>query len=217
MTRVLYIEASPRGADSFSSRVAGAFLDSYREAHPDHQVEHLPLFDIELPAFGSEGAGQKMAQIGSLMQGGSGIAATGEWAGVTAEIERLQRADKVLLSSPMWNFSIPYRLKHWIDLVCQPGLTFYVNARGEYVGLIEGRPLQLVLASGSPYAPRFPKPEDGTKADFQRAYLEHIGRFLGFTDIRVIKIEPTGMLSPADLERLLDERTAEAREAARTF
>lgn len=40
------------------------------------------------------------------------------------EIERLEGADKVLISSPMCNFSIPYRLKHYLDLVCQPGLSF---------------------------------------------------------------------------------------------
>ncbi|MFW6093677.1 MAG: FMN-dependent NADH-azoreductase [Pseudomonadota bacterium] len=217
MTNVLYIEASPRGETSFSSRVAEAFLASYREHHPEHHIEHLPLFDTELPAFGAEGAGQKMAQIADMMRGGGGIEAAGEWAGVMAEIERLKTADKVIVASPMWNFSIPYRLKHWIDLVCQPGLTFYVNAQGEYVGMIQDRPLQLVLASGSPYAPRFPELADGTKADFQRWYLEHIGRFLGFEDIRVIKIEPTGMLGPHELEDLLQRKKAEAAQAAAGF
>ena len=29
---------------------------------------------------------------------------------------RFSLADRVLISTPMWNFSIPYKLKHWIDL-----------------------------------------------------------------------------------------------------
>ena len=122
MARLLYIEGSPRGDSSSSSRVANAFVAAYKEANPDDEVEHLPLFDADLPAFTAEGAEQKMAQIVDMIQGGTGIEVTGEWAGVVQEIERLKRSDKVLISSPMWNFSIPYRLKHYFDLVCQPGL-----------------------------------------------------------------------------------------------
>lgn len=217
MTRLLYIEASPRGDASFSSRAAASFVEAYRRANPGHEIEHLALFDTELPAFSGEGAGQKMAQIADMVRGGHGIDPSGEWAGVVAEIDRLKAADKVLIASPMWNYSIPYRLKHWIDLICQPGLTFTVNRQGEYVGLVRGRPLQLILASGSPYAARFPSAEDGTKTDFQRWYLEHIGRFIGFDDIRVVKIEPTGMLGPQELEQLLAAKRAEAARAAEMF
>lgn len=217
MTKLLFIEASPRGESSYSSRVANAFVTAYQEANPDHEVEHLPLFDVELPLFSGEGANQKMDQIVDMIQGGSGIEAVGEWTGVIKEIERLKSADKVLISSPMWNFSLPYRLKHYLDLVCQPGLSFYVNGKGEYVGMVTGRPLQLILASGSPYEVRFPLESDGTKTDFLRPYLEHIGRFIGFEDIRAIKIEPTGMLPPDKLEALTETKCQEAAEAARAF
>ena len=216
MTTLLYIEASPRGENSLSSRVAGAFLDAYRETNPDHVIDHLHLFRDELPGFGAEGAGQKMAQIASLISTGKGIAAEGEWQGVLREIERLKRADKVLISSPMWNYSIPYTLKHYIDLICQPGLTFYVDRKGDYVGLVTGKPIQFVLASGSEYAMRFPQEGDGTKTDFQRAYLEHIARFIGFEDIRCIKVQPAAG-PPAELEEMLTARAEEARAAGARF
>ncbi len=215
--KLLYIEASPRKDDSCSSRVANAFVEAYRAAHPDDEIEHLPLFDIDLPKFSGEGANQKMAQIVDMIKGGTGIEVSGEWAGVVQEIERLRSADKVVVSSPMWNFSIPYRLKHYIDLVCQPGLSFYVNAQGQYVGTITDKPIQFILASGSPYEVRFPRESDGTKTDFQRAYLEHMARFIGFEDIRFIKIEPTGMLPSAQLEALLNTRCEEAVRAAASF
>lgn len=215
--KLLYIEASPRKKDSCSSRVAGAFIEAYQAANPNDQIEHLPLFDIDLPDFSGEGANQKMAQIVDMITGGDGIAVTGEWTGVVQEIERLKSADKVVVSSPMWNFSIPYRLKHYIDLVCQPGLSFYVNEQGEYVGTITGKPITFILASGSPYEVRFPQESDGTKTDFQRVYLEHIARFIGFEDIRFMKIEPTGMLLPDQLEALLEAKCEEAASAAVLF
>ena len=216
MTKLLYIEASPRRGDSYSSQVAEEFLDAYQKANPDHEIERMPLFDMDLPAFAAEGANQKMANIMNVMTGGDGIEVTGEWAGVMAEIDRLKSADKVLLSSAMWNFSIPYRLKHWLDLVVQVGATVLVNKQFEYIGQITGVPLQMVLASGSPYEMRFPLESDGTKIDFQRAYLDHIFRFLGFTDLRLIKVQPTGRPGP-DLDSMVAERKAEARAAALEF
>ena len=215
--KLLHIEASPRQAASASSRVAEAFVSAYAREHPDHAVERLALFEQELPPFGAEGADQKTDQIQDLIGGGSGIEAAGEWAGVLREVERLRSADKVLLSSPMWNFSIPYRLKHYIDLICQPGLTFHVDPQGRYAGTVTGRPLQLVLASGGSYQAGFPRETHGTATDFQRPYLEHVARFIGFEDIRVIRIERTSALTPDALEELLDRRCREAEAAAAGF
>lgn len=215
-SKLLYVEASPRHERSYSSQVAAEFLDAYREANPTHEIEHMPLFDMELPSFTAEGANQKMDNIIDLFSGGTGLEAVGEWAGVLAEIDRLKSADKVLLSSPMWNYSIPYRLKHWIDLVVQVGVSVMVNKEGEYIGQITDRPLQMVLASGSPYEMRFPLENDGTKIDFQRAYLDHVFRFMGFTDLRLVKVQPTGMPGP-QLDEIVEACKAEARKAAATF
>ena len=216
MTKLLYLEASPRKEHSYSSRVASAFLDAYRERNPTHDIEHLPLFDVDLPKFAFEGANQKMANIMDMMGGGDGIEPVGEWAGVMQEIKRLESADKVLLSSPMWNYSVPYRLKHWIDLVVQVGATVKVNEKFEYIGQITGRPLQMIFASSSPYENRFPLESDGIKTDFMRAYVDHVFRFIGFTDLRLIRVQPTGIPGP-DTDAVVERCEAEAREAGARF
>jgi FMN-dependent NADH-azoreductase len=217
VSNVLYVEASPREKHSFSSRVAAAFIDEYRERNPTAVIDHLQLFEDTLPEFDREAADQKMRQIVSLIAGAGSIEPIGKWAQVVREIHRLKRADKLVISSPMWNFSIPYRLKLYIDIIVQPGLTFYVDGDGMYRGLVGGKPLQLILASGSSYAARFPEVGDGEKTDFQRPYLEHVARFIGFEDIRVIKIQPTRGASVEDLPAMLDAFSREARAAARAF
>jgi len=217
MARLLYIEASPRGDRSYSTRVARRFLDHYRAVHPDDEIEQMPLFEVELPEFGREAALAKMAQIDNLIAGGRGIPPEGPWAAVHREVNRLKAADKVVISSPMWNYSIPYRLKHYIDIVCQPGVSFYVNREGRYVGMVRNKPMQLILASGSEYAMRFPDVDDGTKTDFQRAYLEHFARFIGFTDIRCLKIQPTADASPPEVAAMFETKLVEAEAAARAF
>lgn len=217
VARLLYLEASPRHEKSFSSRLAAAFLETYREKNPTDTIDHLHLFDHELPEFDEEAASQKMQHIQRLVKEGQGIEPVGKWAAVVEQIERLKAADKVLLSSPMWNFSIPYRLKQYIDVIVQPALTFYVNRQGEYKGMLKDRPIQMILSSGSEYAMRFPQEDDGTKTDFQRPYLEHIANYLGFSDIRVIKIQPTEGVSPKTVDETLTTKLAEARQAGRDF
>ncbi len=217
MATLLYIEASPRRDHSFSSRLAAAFLEAYRANNPDDTIDHLHLFDHELPEFDEEAAMQKMEHIQRLIKEGKGIEPTGKWGDVVEQIERLKSADKVLLSSPMWNYSIPYRLKQYIDIVAQPALTFYVNRQGEYKGLLKNRPIQMILSSGSAYAERFPREDDGTKTDFQKPYLEHIARFLGFSDIRVLKMQPTADASPKSIEENFQMMLAQARDAGAVF
>ncbi len=217
MARLLHIEASPRGADSCSARVAGAFLDEYRRRNPGDEVEHLPLFAYDLTAFDAEAAAQKMAHIVRLTRGETGAKPEGKWAAVTAEIDRLKSADKVVISTPMWNFSLPYRLKHYLDVVIQPGLSFYVNRKGEYVGMLRDRPVQLVIASGSAYVPGFPRPDTGTKTDFLEAYLVHVLRWIGCTDIRIIRVQPTAAAPPDEVNAMLAGKLEEARTAAASF
>ena len=219
MTKVLYLEASPGQDSSVSSTLANVFLDIYRKKNPDHEIEHLPLFESDLPNFGQEGARQKFENLYAVMSGKGPIEAQGEWAGVMAEIDRLKSADKVLLSAPMWNFSIPWRLKQWIDVVTHVGETVHVEVKdgvGVYIGQITGRPLQMILASGSPYEMRFPLESD-EKVDFQRAYLDNIFRFIGFTDIRFVKAQPTGIPAGPQREALEAEWEKQAKEAAEQF
>lgn len=216
MPTVMHLEASPRGERSFSSRAALAFIEAYRTRHPQDAVQHVPVFEAQLPEFDGEAVRQKIEHVVAL-RAGERVAPAGKWAAVVAEIDRLKAADKLIVSSPMWNFSIPYRLKLYLDIIVQPGLTFRVNAQQEHVGMIRDKPLQLILASGSTYPARLPVAGEGVKLDFQRCYLEHVFRYIGFEDIRVVKIEPTADATPEQVQRMFQEKLAEARLAGERF
>ena len=184
MGKVLYIKGSPRGERSHSVAVADAFVEAYKKVHPGDEVEVLDLFKSELPAFDEPAVSGKY----KIMQGEEHSAEEKRaWATVVAKIKHFKSADKYVLAIPMWNFSIPYRLKHYIDIIVQPGQTFTVDESGGYKGLITGKPICVVYARGGEYA-------KGTQAqayDMQSGYIELILRFIGFTDIRSIVVEPT--------------------------
>lgn len=217
MSKLLYLEASPRQEQSYSSRAARAFLETYCEKNPDDVIDHYHLFEDDVSAFDREAADQKMEHIRSLIKQGEGIEPVGKWAAVVEEINRLKSADKILISSPMWNFSIPYVLKQWIDVIVQPGLTFGVNREGKYVGLLRDKRMQLILASGSAYADRFPLAEDAPKTDFQTCYLEHIASYIGIDDVRTIHVGPTEALPPDKVKANFETKLDEVRAAAHDF
>jgi FMN-dependent NADH-azoreductase len=108
----------------------------------------------------------------------------------------------------MWNFGIPYKLKHYIDVIVQPGYTFSFSPEEGYKGLMTGKPIATIYARGGAYSP-------GTGAesyDLQKAYLEHILAFIGFGDFQTIFIEPT-LASPERKEKSMEA----ARERAKTI
>ncbi len=204
MALILYIEASPMGDLSFSTRVARAFLDAYQQANPKDVVRRLNLWEEDVPAFDFTAASGKYKTMRGLDHSAEEADA---WARVVRQVEQFKSADKVVLSSGMWNFSIPYRLKQYIDNIVQPGLTFSFDPQKGYSGLVTGRPVQLILARGGQY------PED-SPMDFQAPYLERIFGFMGFTDIRTLKVE--GTLFP-NAEEAIEGHMEQAREAAGKF
>jgi FMN-dependent NADH-azoreductase len=183
MPKLLHIKASPR-RESFSARATETFLDSYRQTHHGSSVETLDLFAAEIPPFLAPQAAAKYEVLAGKQPSGPAAAA---WKAVIETIEHFKSGEVVVISSPMWNFSIPYRLKQYLDVIVQPGLTFSYTPEAGYTGLVTGRPAVLVLARGGSYAPGSP----GEAYDMQKPYLESILRFIGFTDIRTLIVEPT--------------------------
>lgn len=84
-------------------------------------------------------------------------------------------------------FFIPYKLKHYIDVISQPGLTWSFSPETGYEGLVTGKSATLVLARGGEYS----SGPVVAAMDFQRTYLEMILGFIGFKDINTVLIEPT--------------------------
>ena len=129
------------------------------------------------------------------------------WAKVVSVIEEFKSADKYVMAVPMWNFSIPYRLKQYIDILVQPTYTFSVTKSGSYEGLIKDKPVFIAYSRGGRYL-------RGTGAeafDMQTKYLELILGFIGFVDIRSVTVEPT-LAGGAEVAK---QRRAEAIEEAR--
>jgi FMN-dependent NADH-azoreductase len=210
MARLLYIEASPRKERSASIQVAREFAESYRRSHPGDQVELLDLWKTRLPPFDGDVINAKYR----ILHGETHTPAEREaWRGVEEIIAHFKGFDKYLFSLPMWNFGIPYILKHYIDILVQPGYTFSFSPQEGYKGLVTGRPAALVYARGGAYQPG----SETEPYDLQKRYMEEILGFIGFTDLRAIVVEPTLALGPAEGEAMMAQKKGAARALAAEF
>ena len=208
MAKLLYIEASPRKDRSHSIAVANAFLDAYAAAHPGDTIDRLDLWTETLPAFDGAMLDAKYAILHGEQPSAAEQAAWGE---VERAVARFTSADKYLISMPMWNFGLPYVMKHYIDIVTQPGLTFSFSPDSGYAGLVAG-PVTVVYASGGAY-------HEGSGAeafDLQKPAFENWLAFIGLTDVTRIIAAPT-LAAPDDVAAV-DRAAAEAaRSAAAAF
>lgn len=206
MPKLLHIQASPRTDRSASIAVAEHFLEAYRAKHPDDTVETVNLWDLDIPTFDGATIDAKYAVMHGETHTPEQLAA---WQAVIGIADHFKSADKYLFSLPMWNFSIPYKLKHFIDVLVQPGLTFSFSPETGYSGLVTGKPAAIVYARGGAYAPG----TGGESYDAQSAYLRQILGFIGFTDIREIFIEPT-LAGPAAKDQAVAKGKQQAEEVA---
>ncbi|HUW19911.1 MAG TPA: NAD(P)H-dependent oxidoreductase [Sedimentisphaerales bacterium] len=210
MSTILYIKASPRTGRSYSVAAADAFVESYRKTHPDDQIKTIDLFEKPLPAFDLAAATAKY----KIMDGQEHSEQDRRiWDEVVAVIDEFKSADKYVMAVPMWNFSIPYRLKQYIDIIVQPGLTFTVTDSGGYEGLVKDKSVFIVYARGGDY----PQGSGAESYDLQKKYLELILNFIGLTDIRSVVVEPTLAAGPDVAKRKRAEAVEKAGQMAKDF
>ncbi len=68
---------------------------------------------------------------------------------VAAEIEKVQRADLLVFSFPMWWFSLPALLKGWVDRVFAMGVAYGGSVGRFETGGFQGRRAMLLFTTGS--------------------------------------------------------------------
>ncbi len=207
MAKLIYIESSPRKERSISIEVSKFFLDTYAGLHPDDEIETIDLWSVSLPEFDGFTINAKYKIFHG--QNHSTEEATA-WQTVTDIFNRFNSADKYLFSLPMWNFGIPYKLKHYIDIITQPGLAFNFDPATGYSGLVTDKPAAVIYARGGEYK------SDGGAMDYQKPYFEMLLGFIGFIDIHPIVVEPT-LSTPEDTEKIMESAFAQARKIANNF
>lgn len=170
---VLNIQASARHDGSVTRQLADKVLS---EINADQVITRdlaggLPLLDAAWLAANFTAADDRTAAQREVLSLSDTL------------IAEIQRADTILIGSPVYNFSVPAVLKAWIDQIARAGVTFKYTPNGP-VGLLSGKRAIVVIASGGTPV--------GSEIDYASGYLKHIMGFIGITDVTVIAADALG-------------------------
>lgn len=206
MRKLLHIIATPREDESRTLSVSKAFLENFKKRYPDCEIETLDLFKENLPDLTVKMVGGKYV----LLAGGDLAGEFKEaWKDIERYIGQFLSAEGYLVSAPMWNFSIPYALKQYIDIIVQPKYLFRYTEKGPE-GLAKNKKMAVITTRGGDYSPESPF----NKFDFQEPYLRAIFGFAGITDISFINGQPMDAMGPDTQKQRLEEAKRLARETA---
>lgn len=209
MKKLLHIIATPRGEESRTLKVTQAFLDPLKKKYPGCQIDELNVAEQTLPEITAQRADGKYVLLGGGELSGELKEA---WAEIVGHIERFLSADAYLVSTPMWNFNIPYSLKHYIDIIVQPKYLFKYTDQGPE-GLVKEKKMGVITSRGGDYSPESPF----NPYDFQEPYLRAIFGLVGLTDITFINAQPMDMLGPDVQNEKIEEARQQATELAEGF
>lgn len=206
MTTLLHIECSPRKQRSASLEVARSFIARFRENTPDTEIITLDLWNMALPEFDDLAMEAKYAGLnGSALTPAQQEA----WNTLKDLAAHLHRADVLVMSIPLWNFSIPYKLKHFIDLVSQKDILFSFDPERGLEGMLHNKIAVVAYARGLDFSAQSITPAE--RFDFQKPYVEAWLQFIGVTNVHSVIVEKTILGEDVDLSA----REAAAQQARR--
>ncbi|MEE9100311.1 NAD(P)H-dependent oxidoreductase [Pseudomonas nitroreducens] len=181
MNRILAIHASPRAERSHSRRLAESFL----AALPQAEVTRREVGRTSLPhvneafiaaAFHPEPNNRPLTMQADLSLSDQ-------------LVDELLDHDLLVISTPMYNFSVPSGLKAWVDQIVRIGRTFDLHIKdgeAEYEPLLRGRKALIVTSRGGAGMGPGGELEWMNYAD---AWLRVALGFLGIEDVQVIAAE----------------------------
>lgn len=202
MSKVLYITANPKNKEfSFSLTVGEAFIREYAKLNPQDEVVNLDLYKTEVPLIDEV----VFSAWGKFAQGVSFEGLTQEEQTKITTMNRLLEeflsADKYVFVTPLWNFTVPPKMKAYLDNICIAGKTFKYTENGP-VGLLTGKKAVHIQARGGIYS-------SGPAAEIEMGdkYINTILNFIGINDRQSIIIE--GANAAPDKAAEIKERALE--------
>ena len=129
MSKLLVVEASPRGKYSISRNLASKFIEEWRAAHPDGEVVERDLAKMELPYVNLPWLAASLTPVEKH---------TPEMKDVlnlsNEMVDELLAADHIAISTPVYNYNIPANLKSYVDHIVRKGRTLGIRGEGLCMG-----------------------------------------------------------------------------------
>jgi FMN-dependent NADH-azoreductase len=177
MPTLLALNVSPRRDRSISRALGERFVEHWQALNPDGTVIYRDLNASRIPYMDNDWIAGVYAPpaVERTPEMQKALALSAEL------ISELQAADVLLISTPMYNFTIPAVLKSWIDYVVRPGYTFRL-APG-WPGMLANKKARLIVVSRESYDAGEPSEAD----DLVTPVLHKALSFMGIKDVGVVR------------------------------
>ena len=190
MPTLLHLDcSSQRTLRSVSRQITAAGVEAWRSQHPHGRVIYRDLTKTPLVSIGQDWIdGKDLTNASRTEEQGFALAQSDQL------VDELLSADILILGAPMYNFTLPSVLKHWLDLVIRSERTIRFTSEGPK-GLLAARTAVVVIASGGDYS-------EGSAAhavDFETPYLNFILRSLGVQNLSILHAFSTGRIDRAEI------------------
>ena len=195
MNKVLYITANPKDeSQSFSLEAGRKFLDLYKQNNPMDEIVELDLYKLDIPyidndvfsGWGKLSGGADFSELTKDEQAKVGT--------INGFTEQFIEADKYIFVTPMWNLSLPPKMKVYVDTLMIAGKTFHYTENGPE-GLLKEKKAFHIHATGCVYSN-----PDVAHMEFGNSYLQTVLGFMGVNDYQAILLEGTAMNQDEGLE-----------------
>src|ERR1700749_170523 len=125
MKKILHIISSPKGEASSSIKLGNAIIDKIKAEYPGSTVTTKDLTKNPYPHL-------EEATLAAFFTPAENHTDENKEAIKHSEeaVAELMDADVIVISAPLWNFSIPSVLKSWIDHIARAGKTFKYSETG---------------------------------------------------------------------------------------
>ena len=178
MSTILYVAASPRGADAHSRRFADTLLARLQAHRPQARIVTRDLAADPIPP---PDAVFSAAILAPPMPDHPDLALS------ETLIRELEAAEAVVIATPMHNYTVPAVLKAWIDQIVRIHRTFASTPAGK-VGKLPDRPVYLVVASGGWFTQASPTGAPA-QPDFVTPYLRAVLGTIGLRTLTLLPLE----------------------------
>ena len=177
---ILQIDSSVLGDNSVSRSLTASIVADLVAKNPGAKVTVRDL-DKEAPAH----LGNHLLPVLGGPKDGLNAVQQAELERTETFLAEFMAADVLVIGVLQYNFSIPSQLKAWIDRIAQAGRTFRYTANGPE-GLAVGKRV-IVVSSGGGVR------QDANTLDLHEVTIDAVLRFLGITDISIVRAHGLAM------------------------
>ena len=203
---ILHVCANPKPTEqSVSKQLAARFFGKLMELNPDVELDNVDLYQEKPPYYSNDLYRRMWSPVfDPTYEPSKAEEAAAHYA--IKQADQFNRADVLVLTMPMWNFSAPAVMKAWMDQVLAPGHVFELTEDGPKP-LHKIKSLVLLVASGGIYK------IDDERDTLSRQVSAAFG-FIGIDDIRIAWADGQNPLFSSDCEARRDMAVEAAEELA---